>query len=87
MGERWTSWLHLVHRFMAVQLFDQADTILWKLSANGSFSVKSMYMDVIDTGPIPRSLHVWKVEVLLRIKIFMWFVHKEVILMKDNLIK
>uniref|UniRef100_A0A453KQA4 Reverse transcriptase zinc-binding domain-containing protein n=1 Tax=Aegilops tauschii subsp. strangulata TaxID=200361 RepID=A0A453KQA4_AEGTS len=45
------------------------------------------YMDVIDTGPIPRSLHIWNVKVPLRIKFFMLFVHKGVILTKDNLIK
>jgi hypothetical protein len=49
--------------------------------------VKSMYLDLIDTGPLSRSLHFWKIKVPLRIKIFMWFVHKGVILTKDNLTK
>src|SRR3989337_991643 len=44
-------------------------------------------MDLINSGPISRSLHIWKVKVPLRIKIFMWFVHKRVILTKDNLLK
>ena len=30
---------------------------------------------------------IWKIKVSLCIKIFMWFVHKEVILTKDNLMK
>uniref|UniRef100_A0A453NT51 Reverse transcriptase zinc-binding domain-containing protein n=1 Tax=Aegilops tauschii subsp. strangulata TaxID=200361 RepID=A0A453NT51_AEGTS len=46
-----------------------------------------MYLDLINSGPIRRSLRIWKVKVPLRIKIFMWFVHKEVILTKENLIK
>ena len=46
-----------------------------------------MYLDLINSGPITRSLRIWKVKVPLRIKIFMWFVHKEVILTKENLIK
>ena len=46
-----------------------------------------MYSDLIDSGPLSRSLHIWKIKVPLRIKIFMWFVHKEVILTKDNLAK
>ena len=46
-----------------------------------------MYLDLIGSGPIRKSVHIWKIEVPLRIKIFMWFVHKEVILTKDNLVK
>uniref|UniRef100_A0A453SJU5 Reverse transcriptase zinc-binding domain-containing protein n=1 Tax=Aegilops tauschii subsp. strangulata TaxID=200361 RepID=A0A453SJU5_AEGTS len=69
---------------MDVQLSDQADKISWKLTTNGLFSVKSMYLDLIDSGPLSRSLHIWKIKVPLRIKIFMWLVHKEVILTKDN---
>lgn len=72
---------------MDVQLFDQEDSIHWKLARNGSFSVKSMYMDLINSDRLSRSLHIWKIKVPLRIKIFMWFVQKGVVLTKDNLLK
>ena len=49
--------------------------------------VKSIYMDQINPRSIPRSLHIWKIKVSLRIKTFMWFVHKQVILTKEKLIK
>ena len=75
--ERWNTWLHLVRRLMDVQLSDQCDTLKWQLSGNGVFSVKSMYLYLINFGPIPRSIHIWKVKVPLRIKIFIWFVHKD----------
>ena len=65
---------------MGVQLSDQPDFLNWKLTRNGVFMVKSMYMDLINSGPITRSLHIWKVKVPLRIKFFMWFVHKQVLL-------
>uniref|UniRef100_A0A453RIP8 Uncharacterized protein n=1 Tax=Aegilops tauschii subsp. strangulata TaxID=200361 RepID=A0A453RIP8_AEGTS len=58
VGERWNSWLHLVRRLMDVQLSDQADVVNWKLTGNGVFSVKSMYLDLINSGPIPRSIHI-----------------------------
>uniref|UniRef100_A0A453AXT6 Uncharacterized protein n=1 Tax=Aegilops tauschii subsp. strangulata TaxID=200361 RepID=A0A453AXT6_AEGTS len=58
VGERWNAWLHLVRRLMDVQLSDHVDTIYWKLATNGSFSVKSMYLDLIDSGPLSRSLHI-----------------------------
>ena len=46
-----------------------------------------MYLDVINSNSIPSSKYVWKVKVPLKIKVFMWFVHKQVILTKDNLVK
>ena len=46
-----------------------------------------MYIDVINSSAIPSSKYVWKVKVPLKIKVFMWFVHKQVILTKDNLAK
>ena len=72
---------------MDVQLSQQPDEIRWKLAKNGEFLVKSMYLDIINAGVIPSSKHVWKVKVPLKIKVFMWFVHKQVILTKDNLAK
>ena len=72
---------------MDVQLSQQPDQLRWKLTKNGEFSVKSMYFDIINASVIPSSKHVWKVKVPLKIKVFMWFVHKQVILTKDNLAK
>ncbi|KAE8786750.1 hypothetical protein D1007_39331 [Hordeum vulgare] len=85
--KRWNVWLHLVCRLMEVQLFDRANTIHWKLTTSGRFLVKSMYAHLINIGPVPTSSHIWKIKVPLKIKIFMWFVHKGVILTKDNLLK
>uniref|UniRef100_A0A453QJT6 Reverse transcriptase zinc-binding domain-containing protein n=1 Tax=Aegilops tauschii subsp. strangulata TaxID=200361 RepID=A0A453QJT6_AEGTS len=72
---------------MEVHLSDEEDSFRWKLTNNGLFTFNSMYLDLINSGPIPRSLHIWRVKVPLRIKIFMWFVHKQVILTKDNLLR
>ena len=46
-----------------------------------------MYLDVINSSSIPTSKHVWHVKVPLRVKLFMWFVHKQVILTNDSLIE
>ena len=56
---------------MDVQLSQQPDQLRWKLTQNGVFSVKSMYVDIINSGIIPRALHIWKVKVPLKIKVFM----------------
>ena len=87
VGNRWEAWLHLVRRLMEVQLHHQPDQLCWKLTRSGQFTVKSMYIDVINSSVIPSSKHVWKVKVPSKIKVFMWFVHKQVILTKDNLVK
>ena len=71
---------------MDVQLSQRPDQLCWKLTRNGQFTVKSMYIDVINSTVIPSTKHVWKVKVPLKIKVFMWFVHKQVILTKDNLL-
>uniref|UniRef100_A0A453Q7Y2 Uncharacterized protein n=1 Tax=Aegilops tauschii subsp. strangulata TaxID=200361 RepID=A0A453Q7Y2_AEGTS len=73
VGNRWEAWLHLVRRLMDVQLSQQPDQVRWKLAKNAEFSVKSMYLDIINTSVIPSSKHVWKVKVSLKIKVFMWF--------------
>ena len=87
VGDRWEAWLHLVSRLMEVLLAHQPDQLCWKLTRSGQFTVKSMYIDVINSSVIRSSKHVWKVKVPLKIKVFMWFVHKQVILTKDNLAK
>uniref|UniRef100_A0A8I6XUJ7 Reverse transcriptase zinc-binding domain-containing protein n=1 Tax=Hordeum vulgare subsp. vulgare TaxID=112509 RepID=A0A8I6XUJ7_HORVV len=87
VGARWDAWLHLVRRLMQVQLSNHTDNVRWILAANGVFSVKSMYLDLINTGTLSRSLKIWNIKVPLKIKVFMWFIHKGVILTKDNLIK
>ena len=67
VGNRWEAWLHLVSRLMEVQLSQQPDQLRWKLTRTGEFTVKSMYLDVINSSSIPSSKHVWKVKVPLKI--------------------
>ena len=64
---------------MQVQLSQQPDKLRWKVTRSGEFTVKSMYLDVINSSYIPSSKYVWTVKVPLKIKVFMWFVHKRVI--------
>ena len=52
-----------------------------------AFLVKSMYLDFINNGSLSKSPHICNTKIPLKIKVFMWFVHKEVILSKDNLAK
>uniref|UniRef100_A0A453NP52 Uncharacterized protein n=1 Tax=Aegilops tauschii subsp. strangulata TaxID=200361 RepID=A0A453NP52_AEGTS len=51
VGERWNAWLHLVRRLIDVQLSDLPGSMQWTLTKNGVFTVKSFYVDLINSVP------------------------------------
>ena len=86
-GNRWGKWLELVNRLMHFTLSNTQDVFVWRLTSTGIFSVKSMYLDLLNNQPRFSSKYIWKIKVPLKIKIFMWLLHRQVILTKDNLAK
>jgi hypothetical protein len=84
---KWVQWLELVERLMNIQLSNEKDTFVWRLTTSGGFTVKSMYLDLLDDQTKYLRKYIWKIKVPLKIKIFMWFLHRKVILTKDNLAK
>jgi hypothetical protein len=44
-----------------------------------------MYLALISNGMVIRNNMIWRLKIHLKIKIFMWYVYKEVVLTKDNL--
>jgi hypothetical protein len=46
-----------------------------------------MYKDIMRREGIPRSCFNWKVKLPLKIKIFLWYLNRGVVLTKDNLVK
>jgi hypothetical protein len=72
---------------MEVQLTNEKDVFIWGLTTNGVFTVKSMYLDLLDDDTKYLQKYIWKMKVPLKIKVFMWFLHQKVILTKDNLKK
>ena len=85
IGANWEAWLHLVQRLMFVQLSQDDDSYTWKLTESGLFSVKSMYADLMNGHTRFLHKYLWKLKVPLKIKIFMWFMYRKVLLTKDNL--
>jgi hypothetical protein len=84
---KWAQWLELVERLMHIRLNDDTDTFVWSLTTSGNFTVKSMYLDLLDGDTKYLKKYIWKIKAPLKIKIFMWFLHHKVILTKDNLAK
>jgi len=74
-------------RIAFVQLDDQRDSIKWSLSKLGSFTVQSMYKHLVNQLALPLNKSIWKLKIPLKIKVFIGFLLKGVILTKDNLLR
>ena len=69
LGNRWDKWLELVNRLMHISLSNTQDVFVWGLTSSGLFSVKSMYLDLINDQPKFTQKFIWKTKVPLKIKI------------------
>ena len=70
-----------------VDLVDGLDNFRWNLTKIGLFTVRSFYLYLLDTHPPFRHKLIWKLKIPLKIKIFLWFLQRGVVLTKDNLAK
>jgi hypothetical protein len=66
-------WLNLVARISNVELVEGSDYFKWSLTKSGLFSVRSMYLHLIDSQPPFHHNKIWKIKNPLKIKIFLWF--------------
>jgi hypothetical protein len=80
-------WNELVVRIMHVHLNDQNDVFSWNLHQHGQYIVRSLYLALINNGMTNMNKQLWRLKVLLKIKKIMWYLRKEVVLTKDNLIR
>lgn len=87
MGDNLKACLEVVARVIPVNLTEQNDSFVWEVHKKGFFSVSSMYKAIIYRDIVPRKEAFWKLRVPLKIKIFLWYLRKGVILTKDNLAK
>jgi hypothetical protein len=76
-----------VSRLMNINLNDEPDRFKWRLTTMGIFRVKSMYANIMNGNTVFLKTYLWKIKVPLKIRFFMWFLHKKVILTKDNIAK
>jgi len=64
VGDNMDKWLRLVGSILQVQLDDQNDCFSWSLS-NKTFSVQSMYKDIMRAKGVPQQCITWKVKLPL----------------------
>ena len=78
-------WHNLVAQINHVELVEGSDTFRWNLTKSGLYSVRSLYLHLIDTQPPFQHKMIWKLKIPLKIKIFLWYLQRGVVLTKDNL--
>ncbi len=85
VGQNLVLWHELCPSIIHIQLNHSSNSFRWNFNQNGGFSVRSMYLELINNGYIERNKIIWKLRMSLKIKIFMWYLLKGVVLTKDNL--
>jgi hypothetical protein len=68
-----------------VNLTEEDDIFSWNLHQSGQFSVRSMYLALINNGYIERNKFIWKLKIPLKIKSFMWYLFMGIVLKKRQL--
>jgi hypothetical protein len=84
VGANLTNWNRIVASLQQLSLSQEKDGFFWGLKASGVFTVESMYAALINNG-VRVSQDIWQTKLPMKIKIFMWYLKRGVILTKDNL--
>jgi hypothetical protein len=77
----------MILRIANITLTQESDEFHWNLLLSGQFPVKSHYVALIHFDVPNLNKRLWKLKVLLKIKIFLWYLRRGVVLTKDNLAK
>jgi hypothetical protein len=85
VGNNLNMWYNLVAQVTNTRLTNMEDKFIWGLHQNEIFSVKSMYLALISDNRVRLDLTIWKLGIPLKIKIFLWYLKRGVVLTKDNL--
>jgi len=84
VGTNLRDWHRIVASLQDVNLQGKRDAFVWGLHSSGRYSVKSMYAALINNG-VKVSQDLWQIKIPTRIKIFLWYLKRGVVLTKDNL--
>jgi hypothetical protein len=83
LREQWYELKRLLER---VNLNNEPDKLIWKLTNSRNFSVKSLYLAMQCNEVVPYKF-MWKFKIPLRIKTFLWLMLKKSILTRDVLLQ
>jgi hypothetical protein len=82
VGHNLFLWHNLVQCLVHVQLHTKKDHFSWNLTLLGQLTIQSMYRTMINKGYVFHHKVLWKLKLPLKIKIFMWYILKGVVLTK-----
>jgi len=86
-GPKLVAWRELLSRLDHINLVDEDDEFRWNLGQSGHFSVKSHYQALIHSDTPNLHKRLWRIKAPLKLKVFLWYLRRGVILTKDNLAK
>jgi hypothetical protein len=86
-GPKLVAWNEMLSQITNVTLTHEPDEFRWNLLRSGQFSMKSHYLALIHSDVPNLNKRLWKLKVPLKIKIFLWYLRRGVVLTKDNLAK
>jgi hypothetical protein len=87
VGINLITWQRLMAKVSQIQLTGRRDTFIWSLQQNGKYTIHSMYRALVVPNMLPHNHAIWKLKLSLKVKIFIWYLIKGVVLTKDNLAK
>ena len=80
-------WVEVIKNILPLPGSMSLDTISWKWSTTGAFTVKSTYDRLIVNNTEESFSRIWKAKLPYKIKNFLWLVENGAILTKDNMVK
>jgi hypothetical protein len=87
VGNNLTAWNRLLPRIPRIALSQDQDEFRWNLHQSGHFFVKPRYLALIQNDVPNLNKRLWKLKTPLKIKIFLWYLRRGIVLTKDNLAK
>ena len=88
IGPRLMSWHNLLSRLDSINIRQGRDVFRWNLTTSRSFTVDSMYRALMHSEvPVSNNKKIWKSKIPLKVKIFMWYLQRGVVLTKVNLVR
>jgi len=85
VGVNLLNWNRIAASVQQINLLQERDVFVWGFKASGFFTVKSMYAALINNG-VRVSQDIWQTKLPMKLKVFMWYLKRGVILTKDNLL-
>ena len=85
-GNNLRNWNRIVSSLLEFNLHDGWDKPIWSLHSTGQYSVRSLYAALVNNG-VQVSQEIWKSKISGRIKVFLWYLKRGVVLIKDNFAK